>query len=618
MSLLENFKKAFLLFGGFICNNFVGIYLKLVIKKMNFSRFSIPILLLIIVLAFGLRTYNLDKHGIFFDEKASVLVSQGMAMEGNTQKNCFYTPGKTTFMPSEFWADKSLEDYYDAIRRSDIGNSPFYYILLHNWINVFGISDYSIRFLSVLFSFLTIILLFFFIKENFKNLQLALLACFLMAIEPFFIAYSQQARNYSLSFFLTLLATHIFLKIIKNEEIGVKKNGLYWSYGILSAMCLLSHFLTATVFMAHGLYVLLFVRKTRPWLLLPISLSIGALAFGYWILYGGGNYTFSTLSYQAKIYYKEAHQIPNPHAGYIDPATVGNVTKKSVPIFTDLFITSNNILSNIVGKKSLILALLISILSVFSLYQYQKQMKNIWIGIILGINIIGFLLYSTAKFQYLELVNCGLLLYLFIEYWRETKDETQRKQNWFLVILAFLPTLFLVIMTFKNGHTFGLSQRYSGFSFPYSIIIVSLALLQANINSKPLNYVIWAIFGIQIFFVGMTVKKVLQDESFKYNYRDKARSENPYPMIAKKLEKMYQSGDTIVYPSYVKTFYEADIYTKNIKRSVLDAQYVNLYFPKDAEFVQTIDANEPNKVILKKKDGRKLEIFDLKGDLFRY
>lgn len=586
--------------------------------SMNLSRYSIPILLLIIILAFGLRTFNLDEHGIFFDEKASVLVSQGMAMEGNTQKNCFYTQGKSTFTPKEFWAEKSLEDYYDAIRRSDIGNSPFYYVLLHNWINLFGISDYSIRFLSVLFSCFTIVLLFIFIKEHFKNIKLALLACFLMAIEPFFIAYSQQARNYSLSFFLTLLATHIFLKIIYHEEIGIKKNGLYILYGFLSAACLLSHFLTATVFMAHGLYVLLFVRKTRPWILLPISLSIGAFAFGYWILFGGGNYTFSTLSYQAKIYYQEAHQIPNPHAGYIDPATVANVTKKSVPIFTDLFISSNNILSNTVGKKNLILAILITALSVFSLYKFQKTKQKLWIGLIIGMNILGFILYSTAKFQYLALVNCGLLFYFFVEYWRTTKNKFQRKQNWFLVILAFLPTIFLVVMTFKNGHTFGLSQRYSGFSFPYSIIIVSLALLQANVKSKPLNYVIWAVFTIHLCFIGMTISSVLNDESFKYNYRDKARSENPYPLIANKLAKLYQTGDTIVYPSYVKTFYEADIYTRNIKKSVLDAQYVNLYFPKDAEYVQTIDVQESNRVILKKKDGQQIEIFDLKGDLFRY
>lgn len=585
---------------------------------MPASRISIFLLLVILSIALFLRTYNLDKHGIFFDEKASVLVSQGMAMEGNTQKICFYTDGKNTFTPKEFWANKSLEDYYDAIRRSDIGNSPFYYLILHNWINAFGISDYSIRFLSVLFSCLTIILLFIFINEHFKNAILAILACFLMSIEPFFIAYSQQARNYSLSFFLTLLATHIFLKIIKNEENGEKKYGLYLIYGCLSACCLLSHFLTATVFMAHGLYVLLFIRKIRPWVLLPISLSIGALAFGYWILYGGGNYTFSTLSYQAKIYYQEAHQIPNPHAGYIDPATVPNVVKKSIPIFTDLFIVSNNILSNTLGKKNLILAILISVMSIISLHQYQKTKQNLWIGIILGINILGFIFYSTAKFQYLEFVNCGLLLYLFIEYWKQTKDENLRKQNWFLVILAFLPSLFLVLMTFKNGHTFGLSQRYSGFSFPYSIVIVSLALLQANVKSKPVSYLIWGIFIVQLVFVGMTLKSVLNDESFKYNYRDKARSENPYPLIASKLQKFYQTGDTIIYPSYLKTFYEADVYTKNIKKSVLDAQYVNLYLPKDAEYIQTIDSKEPNKVILKKRNGQKLEIFDLKGDTYRY
>jgi uncharacterized membrane protein len=584
---------------------------------MNLSRFSIPILLLIIVLAFSLRTYNLDKHGIFFDEKASVLVSQGMAMEGNTQKNCFYTKGKTTFTPKEFWADKSIEDYYDAIRRSDIGNSPFYYVILHNWINLFGISDYSIRFLSVLFSCLTIILLFFFIKEQFKNLPLAILATFLMAIEPFFIAYSQQARNYSLSFFLTLLATHFFLKIIKNEESNIKKNGLYWFYGILSAMCLLSHFLTATVFMAHGIYVLLFVRKSRPWILLPISLSIGAFAFGYWILDGGGNYTFSTLSYQAKIYYQEAHQIPNPHAGYIDPATVGNVVKKGLPIFSDLFILSNGLMNILVGKKNLILAILMTIISVFLVFNFQKSKNNFWIGALVGTNVIGTLFYSTTKWQFLELVNCGILLHLLLDYLRKNRDVLVKKQVTFIIILTFLPTLFLILTTFKNGHTFGLTQRYSGFSFPYSIILVSLALLHVS-RLKPLNYLIWAIFAIQLYFVCFTVKDVLNDESFKYNYRDKARSENPYPLIANRLEKQYQTGDTIVYPSYVKTFYEADIYTKNIKMSVLDAQYVNLYFPKDAEYVQTIDSSEPNKVILKKKNGQKIEIFDLKGDLFRY
>ena len=586
---------------------------------MTLSRYAYLILTFIVILAFSLRVYNLDKHGIFFDEKASVLISQGMAMEGNSQKNCFHTEGKNTFTPKEFWAEKNIEDYYDSIRRSDIGNSPFYYVVLHNWINIFGLSDFSARFLSVLFSCTTILLLFFFIKEHFNNVPLALLASFLMAIEPFFIAYSQQIRNYSLSFFLTLLATHIFLKIIKNEEKSVKNNGLYLFYGILSAMCLLSHFLTATVFMAHGLYVLLFVRKMRPWILLPLSLSIGAAAFGYWITLGGGNYTFQTLSYQAKIYYKEAHAVPNLHAGYIDPATVGNVSKKSLPIFTDLFISSNGLASTIAGKKNLIIAFLISIFSVFALLKYRKSKNLKWLQ---GVSILcvfaTILAFKGQSISYLEVINCGLLCYLLSEYWKDTKGEIERKQNWFLLILTFLPTLFLVLMTFKNGHTFGLTQRYSGFSFPYSIILVSLALIQAGIKSKPVNYAIWTVFAIHLLTLSQTIQQVLNDESLKYNYRDKARGENPYPKVAESLTKLYQTGDTIIYPSYSKEVYKSDVYTKNIAKSVVDAQYVNLYLPKEAEFVQMVDAREPDKVYLKKKDGRKIEIFDFKGDTFRY
>jgi hypothetical protein len=304
--------------------------------------------------------------------------------------------------------------------------------------------------------------------------------------------------------------------------------------------------------------------------------------------------------------------------GYIDPATVPNVTKKSVPIFTDLFIISNNILSDTFGKKNILLVVFIAIFSIFSLSKYQKTKHNLWIWLILGVNILGFIFYSTAKWQYLEMVNCGLLAYLFIQHWRNTKENIEKKQLWFLLFLTFIPTLFLIVMTFKNGHTFGLTQRYSGFSFPYAIIFVSMALLKANSKLKPLNFFIWSVFAVQLFFVGKTVVAVLNDESLKYNYRDKARGKNPYPIIASELVRQYQTGDTIAYPSYVKTFYAGDVYVNSIKKSVLDAQYVNLYLPKDADYIQTIDAKEPNKVMLRKRDGKKIEIFDFKGDTFRY
>ena len=582
------------------------------------TRLSYLLLFLIVSFAFGLRVTNLDKHGIFLDEKATLLISQGMAMEGNSQKDCFYTPNKTTFTPQEFWSPKTIEDFYDSIRRSDIGNSPFYYLLLHIWIKLFGMSDFSVRFMSVLFSCATIILLFVFIKEHFKNIKLAILGAFLMAIEPFFIAMSQQTRNYSMTFFLTLLTTHIFLKIIKNEEQNVKNYKLYGVYGILSALCLLSHFLTATIFMAHGLYVLLFVKKIRPWYLLPLALSIGAMAFGYWILFGGGNYTFPTLSHQARVYYEEAHRIPNPHEGYIDPVTVKTLSKKAIPFFTDLFIFSNGLTANLLGKKNLIIAFIALFASLFSIYQYRKTDNLSLLARVLVVNFVGFMLYSTANWQYLELVNSGILIYVFIDYWKENKEVIFRKQLWLLTILAFLPTVFLIIMTIKNGHTYALAQqRYSGFSFPYTIIFSGIALLHVS-KFKPLNYFVWAIFVVQLYFVSLTVKDVLNDVSLKYNYRAKERGENPYPKIAQKLVTLYAKGDTIIYPSFIKNTFEADIYTKDIKKSFLDAQYVNLYLPHDAIYIQTVDSREPNKIILKQTNGNKIEIFDFKGDIFRY
>ena len=583
-----------------------------------FFRLQNLILICILTLAFFLRINQLDEHGIFFDEKATLLVSQGMAMEGSTQKNCFNTPNKSTFTPQEFWQEKSLQDYFEANRRSDIGNSPAYYLVLHFWTKAFGLSDYALRFFSVLWSIATIILLFFFVKEHFKNNNLALICAGLMAIEPFFIAVSQQARNYSMSFFFTLLATHIFLKIIKREEKERSAAGLYWTYGFLSAVCLLSHFLTATVFMAHGLYVLLFVRKLRPWIFLPLSLCIGGAFFGYWITFGGGDYTFKTLAYQAKVYYQEAHSVPNPHAGYIDPATPKNVLKKATPIFLDLFILANGLINKMIGFRNLALAILVALLSVFSLNRYFKNQQTIWLWGIIALNAIAFFVYSTGKFQFLAFVNLSLLFYLLLHSFKEKKEVFEQRLLVFMAILAFLPSIFLVIMTFKNGHTFGLTQRYSGFSFPYSIIFVGLAISQVKWEIKPLNFFIFAVLFAHLVYVGQTIQEVLNDVSVKYNYRSEARSKNPYPAIAQKLTKYYQTGDTILYPSYIESFYAADTLGKVEKQSNLDAQYVNMYLPKDAQFIQKVNITERNKVFLKKKDGRLLEIFDLKEKKYRY
>src|SRR5690606_4985997 len=168
--------------------------------SVSMSNRTIIILAVILLVGTVLRFYRLDTYSIFFDEKSTMVVSQGIVLEGANQKDVFSKP---SFTPADFWKPKSLADYYEAMTRSDIGNSPFYYLALHLWMDVFGLSDYSARSLSAVFSVLIILLTYHFARKYFSE-KTALIAAFIVAIEPFFIAYSHQARNYSLTFYLTL------------------------------------------------------------------------------------------------------------------------------------------------------------------------------------------------------------------------------------------------------------------------------------------------------------------------------------------------------------------------------------------------------------------------------
>jgi hypothetical protein len=51
---------------------------------------------------------------------------------------------------------------------------------------------------------------------------------------------------------------------------------------------------------------------------------------------------------------------------------------------------------------------------------------------------------------------------------------------------------------------------------------------------------------------------------------------------------------------------------------VSDAQLVNLYFNSELKFVQKIDTIYKDSVILKKKDGQKILIFDFKQGKYRF
>lgn len=574
-----------------------------------------------------------------------MLVSQGIVLEGANQKEAFTTrelinshfwktpehPPKQvlrsfvvnevyhpkTFTPAEFWAPKSIEDYYEAMTRSDIGNSPFYYALLHPWIDLFGFSDFSIRLFSVIFSVLIIGLTYLFAKRFF-GVSTALIAAGITAIEPFFIAYSHQARNYSLTFFLTLAATYFFLQIIENKPGKKNTLWLYIGYILSAGLGLLSHFLVISVLLAHALYALFFLRTIKGWIRMAVAAVFTLSGVTWWLMFGGGVYTLSSLQHQADLYRRMA-ETGRQTFGNILPATPLNVFTKALPVFTDLVIFTNGFTDALGGKKNVAVALLVALILI-GWYRFKGKINTpSWLTPrfpYLLIIVAGFF-YSNHKLQF-SILSVSLFALSFIPDLHRDASPEQRKRLWLLYMMGLVPTLFLALMSFKNGHTYGITQRYSGFSFPYVIILLSLLLQFYTTLKAEFRVLIFVFLAAQLYFVGMRLNEFYQDRSPKYGYFAVPRVPNPYFEAAKKIQATYQPGDTIYYPAprYEIT---SEMDRTFIPYSIHDAQITNLYFPKDAQYVQAMDTTQTERIWIKKQGQTEpLEIMKLTGKRYGF
>ncbi|GAB3700827.1 hypothetical protein GCM10027592_28190 [Spirosoma flavus] len=616
------------------------------------SRNTLVLLGIILVLALGLRLYRIGTYGIYFDEKSTLLISQSVVLEGYNQKDVF---SKTYFTPAEFWKPKTFNDFMEANIRGDIGNSPVYYGVLWAWLKIFGLSDTSLRMPSVIFGTLVVWLLFAFVRRHFRKIvrterfdeisflgisqldTLALASAGIAAVEPFFVASSHIARNYQMTIFLTLLSTHVFLIIMERVQspktaldasnAGQRYNEggllpLYIAYGLLFILSTLSHYLAVVVFACHGLYAALFLRKPRAWVALAVTGVVGLVPIVLWFVYGGGRYTFFTLNHQAELYKKIA--LTNPTGsefGTILPATIPNIIKRAIPIFSDLFIFINGLGPALGGLKNSLVAFAIGSIATFVIHKYRNVANPpTWLYVALPVLfLIGIPIYSVVPLRLLVLSAAIPFVYLIGCYVVEKIKTNQKQLLILLLLLAFLPTLFLLFMAWRSGHTFGITQRYSSVSFAYVSIFVAMGLIQLSRIRWWFSAPIAIILLIQASFLVQLLSDIYADQAPKYTFFDKPRMANPYWSSAQKLKELYAPGDTILYPNKERKIYSEAIDKTYSPVTLIDAQLVNVYLPKDAQYIQRVDPNEPDRIVLVKgNSGQKITIFDFKGTTYRY
>jgi len=159
------------------------------------SKIHLMFLTAIFILGAFLRFYHLGQSppGFYVDEAAIGYNAYSILKTGKDEY------GKT--FPIFF---RSFGDY----------KIPLYIYLSVLPIKLFGLSIFSARFISALFGSLTLLVVYFLVKELFlkKGDRLGLLAMFIFAVSPLPILFSRMALEVSLALFWLLLALFLQLK----------------------------------------------------------------------------------------------------------------------------------------------------------------------------------------------------------------------------------------------------------------------------------------------------------------------------------------------------------------------------------------------------------------------
>ncbi len=134
-------------------------------------------------------------------------------------------------------------------------HAPLYFVLARGWAEIFGGSVAAMRSLPVLFGLLGLPAMYG-LGRGLVGQDTAKMAMVLLAISPFFVAYSQEARPYSLWILLLLLTTQLLWRSLQANQ------WRWWvGYGVCLALTLYTSLLTVLVVLGQGVAVLVWHRR---------------------------------------------------------------------------------------------------------------------------------------------------------------------------------------------------------------------------------------------------------------------------------------------------------------------------------------------------------------------
>jgi len=134
-----------------------------------------------------------------------------------------------------FFCQGTLPELIEMIKTEN--NPPLHFLLLSIWVKIFGISPFSVRFLSYLFSCFTVIYIYK-IGSNFFSHFVGFFASLFFTFSSLNMLFSHEARVYSLFAFLTAGAFFYFLKCLKSKT----ANNNFIKLTLFNSLIIYAHF----------------------------------------------------------------------------------------------------------------------------------------------------------------------------------------------------------------------------------------------------------------------------------------------------------------------------------------------------------------------------------------
>lgn len=184
---------------------------------------------------------------------------------------------------------------FDEVLRTFVAageNGPLYNVLLAFWVRLAGISEIAVRFPSAIAGVVTIPLLYL-LARRLAGSRAAIYAAGLLAISPYHLWYSQEAKMYAI---VVLLAVISSLCLV--EALARNRTSWWVAYVIATSLMFYTHVATVLVFVAQCGYVVLTRRtwhgRERAWLIAVAALTLPYLPIAVWALrvVGGGAATW--------------------------------------------------------------------------------------------------------------------------------------------------------------------------------------------------------------------------------------------------------------------------------------------------------------------------------------